>query len=83
LQIKEEKRMNRRRRLICGFLGGVLIRLSFDFSTPLPKLACIVMAIFLISLGAISDKKLAKIKAERKREWWYEKDWSDEEEKWK
>jgi hypothetical protein len=30
------------------------------------------MAIFLIILGAISDEKLAKIKAERNREWWKE-----------
>jgi hypothetical protein len=75
--------MSRKRRVICGFFGGVLIRLSVDAPTILTKAACVVMAIFLIILGAISDKKLAKIKAERKREWWYEKDWSDEEEKWK
>jgi hypothetical protein len=46
------------------------------------KVACVTMAVFLIILGAISNEKLAKIKAEMKREW-YEKDWSDEEEKWK
>jgi hypothetical protein len=61
--------MGRKRRVIFGFLAGVLIRLSLDVPT-LSKLACVTMAIFLIILGAISDEKLAKIKAERNREWW-------------
>jgi hypothetical protein len=61
--------MGRKRRVVFGFLAGVLIRLSLDVPT-LSKLACVTMAIFLIILGAISDEKLAKIKAERNREWW-------------
>jgi hypothetical protein len=74
--------MGRKRRVVCGFFGGILIRLAFDAPTALMKVACVTMAVFLIILGAISDEKLAKIKAERRKEW-YEKDWSDEEEKWK
>jgi hypothetical protein len=73
--------MSRKRRVICGFFGGVLIRLSFGAPTALTKAACVTMAIFLITLGAVSDKKLAKIRAERCKEWWERE--LREEEKWK
>ncbi len=62
--------MGRKRRVICGFIAGGLIRLSFDAPTTLTRIACIVMAVTLIIFGALSDEKLAKILAERRKEWW-------------
>jgi hypothetical protein len=63
-------KLGRNRRIICGFLGGVLIRLSFDVPTLLSKVACITTSAALIIFGLISDKKLAKLRADRQKEWW-------------
>jgi hypothetical protein len=73
--------MGRKRRVVFGFFGGVLIRLAFDAPTALMKVACVTMAVFLIILGAVSDEKLAKIRAERHKEWWERE--LEEEKKWK
>jgi len=72
--------MGKVRRVACGFIAGALIRFSFDAPTVLSKIACITASVALIIFGAISDKKIAKLRAERKKEWW-EKDVGEDE--WK
>ncbi|MEM2385802.1 MAG: hypothetical protein QXO67_02360 [Candidatus Bathyarchaeia archaeon] len=62
--------MGRARRILCGFIGGILIRLAFDMPTFWTKTACVVLAITSIIYGAIPEERLLKWKAERRKELW-------------
>ena len=65
--------MSRKRRLICGFAAGILLRYALYPLPLLQRIALIIWAVALIIFGALSDEKLRKIKWEHTREWW-EKD---------
>jgi hypothetical protein len=79
--MEDKNHMGRFRRLMCGFFGGVLLRLSINMPTWPSKIVCIVWGVFLIIFGAVSDAKLAKILAEHRKEWWER--YVDEEERWR
>jgi len=74
--------VGRKRRVICGFIGGSLFSLALKMQSPLHAVACVVVGVAFIVFGAISDKRLNEIKEFHKKEW-FEKDWEKEEEKWR